>query len=121
MGHSLAGSVVLQMQKQYPAKQNKTTTYGAPVASMTAPDGINNKRYRNYDDPISMLDRGATMSVKDPLTLQNYLNIQSPSTISEVVTKMLNNHSYDKFTSNQIANTSQDTLVYKTDESIKVI
>ena len=60
------------------------------MASMTAPDGINNRRYRNYDDPVSMFDRGATMSVKDPLTLQNYLNITSPSNISEVVNKMFN-------------------------------
>ena len=71
VGHILAGSVVLEMQNQYPEIKFKTTTYGAPVASMTAPDGINNKRYRNYDDPVSMLDRGATMSVKDPITLQN--------------------------------------------------
>ncbi len=83
---------------------------------MTAPGGINNKRYRNYDDPVSMFDRWATMSVKDPLTLQNYLNIKTPSNISEVVTKMLNNHSYDNFTNNKIDNTSQDTFVYKTDE-----
>ena len=83
---------------------------------MTAPDGINSKRYRNYDDSVSMLDRGATMPVKDPLTLQNYLNIKSPSTISQVVTKLFNNHSYEKFTDNQRDNTSQDTLVYKTDE-----
>ena len=88
VGHSLAGSVVLEMQKQYPDINFKTTTYGAPVASMTAPDGINNKRYRNYDDPVSMLDRGATISVKDPLTLHNYLNIKTPSNISQGVTKM---------------------------------
>ena len=89
VGHSLAGSVVLEMQKQYPDTNFKTTTYGAPVASMTAPDGINNTRYRNCDDPVSMLDRGATMSVQDPITLQNYLNIKSPSTIAEVVAKAL--------------------------------
>ena len=116
VGHSLAGSVVLEMQKQYPDINFKTTTYGAPVASMTAPDGITNQMYRNYDDPVSMLDRGATMSVKDPLTLQDFLNIKSPSTISQVFTKLLNDHSYDNFTDNQIYNTSQDTLVYKTDE-----
>ena len=66
-----------------------------------------------------MLDRGATMSVKDPITLQNYLNIKSPSNIAEVVTKALNNHSYINFDKNQIDNTSQDTFVYKTYEYIK--
>ena len=94
---SLAGSVVLEMQKHYPDEQVETKTYGAPVASMTAPDGINHNRYRNYDDPVSMLDRGATMSVKDHMMLQNYLNIKSPSNIAEMVTKALNNHSYANF------------------------
>ena len=104
------------MQKQNPDRTFKTTTYGAAVASMTAPDGINNKRSRNYDDAISMLVRGSTMSVKDPLTLQTYLHIKTPSTISQVVTNMFNKHSYDNFTDNQIDNTSQDTFVRKTDE-----
>ena len=72
------------MQKQHPERTFKTTTYGAPVASLTVPDNINNKRYRNYDDAVSMFDRGSTMSVKNPLTLQNYLNIKSPSNIAEV-------------------------------------
>ena len=116
VGHSQAGSVVLEMQKQYPDRNFKTTTYGAPLLSMTTPDNINNKRYRNYDDPVSMFDRGATMNVKNPLTIQNYLNIKSPSNIAEVATKMLNNHAYDNFTDNQIDNTSQDMFVYKTDE-----
>ena len=115
-GHSLAGSVVLEMQKQFPDINFKTTTYGAPVASMTAPDGINNKRYRNYDDPVSMFDRGATMSTKDPLTLQNYLNIKTPSNIEQVGTKMFKNHSYAMFTDNQIDNAPQDSFVYKADE-----
>ena len=55
-----------------------------------------------------MLDRGATMSIKDPI---NYT-----ANIEDVVTNMLNNHSYKNFTDNQIDNTSQDTFVYKTDE-----
>ena len=62
------------MQKQYPDITFETTTYGAPVASMTTPDNIDNKRFRNSDDPISMFDRGATMSVKNPLNIQTYLN-----------------------------------------------
>ena len=63
-----------------------------------------------------MFDRGSTMSVKNPLTLQNYLNIKSPSNIAEVATKLLDNHAYDNFTNNKIDNTVQDTYVYKTDE-----
>ena len=65
-----------------------------------------------------MLDRGATMSVNNPLTIQNYQNIKSPSTIVDVITKTLDKHSYDKFTNNKITNTSQYTFVYKTDERL---
>ena len=108
MGHSLAGCVVLEMQKQDPAIIFKATTYGAPVASMTVPDGMNNKRYRNYDDPTSMLDRGSSMTVKDPVNYSSY--------ILHIGNKMLNNHSYNNFINHHIDNTSQDTYVYKTDE-----
>ena len=116
VAHSLGGSVVLEMRKQNPDRTFKTTTYGAPVISMTTPDNINNKRFRNYDDRISMFDRGATMVDKNPLIVQNYLNIKSPSNIVDVVHKLLNNHTYDKFTDHKLYNTSQDTFVYKTHE-----
>ena len=43
VGHSLVGSVVFEMQKQYPDRNFQTTTYGAHVASITVPDNINNK------------------------------------------------------------------------------
>ena len=87
VGHSLGGSVVLEMQKQNPDRTFETTTYGAPVMSMTTPDNINNKRLRNNDDPISMFDRRATMVDKNPSTIQKYLNIKSPSNIVAVATK----------------------------------
>ena len=44
VGHSFCGSLVSEMQKPYPYINFKTTTYGAPVASMTAPDNINTKK-----------------------------------------------------------------------------
>ena len=52
-----------------------------------------------------MLDRGAAMTVKDPI---NYA-----SNILDIGTKLLNNHSYTNFSNNQIDTTSQDTYVYK--------
>ena len=55
-----------------------------------------------------MLDRGAAMTVKDPLI--------DASEILGIGTKMLNGHSYSKLTDNKIDNTSQDIYVYKTDE-----
>ena len=60
-----------------------------------------------------MLDRGATMTVKD--------SINCDSNILDIGVKMLNNHSYNKFTNNKLDNTSQDTYVYRTDEQINKI
>ena len=70
-GHSLGGSVALEVQKNYPSHIKSTITYGAPVLEM--PKHINNiiggnnknvERYRNRWDPISSLDWGANNSVK---------------------------------------------------------
>lgn len=116
VGHSLAGAVVLEMQKQYPDRNFKTTTYGAPVASMTTPDNINNKRYRNYQDPVSILDRGATMNVKNQLNVKDYQNLNYISNVKDIATKALNNHGYENFTNNQIDDTTKETYVYRTDE-----
>ena len=58
VGHSLGGSVTLELQKQYP-ERFETTTYGAPVTAFSK-----GKRYRHtgflMTDPISMFDLGAT-------------------------------------------------------------
>ena len=116
VGHSFGGSVVLDMQKQYPEITFKTTTYGAPSISRTTPDNINHESFRNTDDPISMFDRGSTMVDENPLNIQSYLNIKSPSNIVDVATKLLDIHRYDNLTDHKITNTSQDTFVYKTDE-----
>ena len=75
------------MQKQYPDRTINTTTSGAPAMSTTTPDNINTQRFRNNDDPISMVDRGSSMVDNNPLTIQNYLNIESPSNTVDVATK----------------------------------
>ncbi len=59
-----------------------------------------------------MIDRGATMTVKNHMTIQNYLNIKSPSNMVDVIIKNLDNHGYDKFIKNKADNTTQDTFVY---------
>jgi hypothetical protein len=64
VGHSLGGSSVLELQKNHPERTFKTNTYGAPVASITTPDNVDNHRYRNYGDPVSLLDRGAETNSK---------------------------------------------------------
>ena len=63
-----------------------------------------------------MLDRGATMSLKHPMTIQTYLNIKSPSHIVDVVNKALDNHGYAHFINIKLDDTTQDAFVYKADE-----
>jgi len=52
VGHSMGGSVALAYGAAHP--QYRTTTYGAPVVSITP-----GERYRDTLDPVSMFDRGA--------------------------------------------------------------
>ena len=62
-GHSLGGSVALELQKNL-AKQGHNVdsrTFGAPVMDIKPFDRYytNAERYRHPTDPVSMLDRGA--------------------------------------------------------------
>ncbi len=90
VGHSLGGSVALELQKNFPDRKFKSNTYGAPVCSSTAADN----RFRNYFDPVSILDRGAASSV----------NIG------------LNPHTYSNFEKNKVSNTAFKSHSYRTDE-----
>ena len=58
VGHSLGGSVALQLQrdKGIPASR----TFGAPVLDLKRSDYGKSERYRHPIDPVSVLDRGAT-------------------------------------------------------------
>ena len=56
VGHSLGGSVALQMQQDHQIP--KSRTFGAPVVDLN-PFG-KAERYRHVMDPVSVLDRGAT-------------------------------------------------------------
>ena len=64
VGHSLGGSVSLELQKNYPKQIKKSRTYGAPVMDLLGSEADNNDRYRNWLDPVSVLDRGAKKSIK---------------------------------------------------------
>ncbi len=59
MGHSLGGSVALELQDNMADRKFKTNTYGAPVLSFTPAEN----RYRNRGDPVSMLDFGSQSSL----------------------------------------------------------
>ena len=66
VGHSLGGSVALQMQKDRGIPQSRT--FGAPVLDLKPFDRYFNKaeRYRHPLDPVSMFDRGATWGAFKP-------------------------------------------------------
>jgi hypothetical protein len=75
VGHSLGGSVALELQQNFPERNFKTNTYGAPVFSATPAGTATGNRYRNYFDPISFLDRGANSSINiglNPHTFGNF-------------------------------------------------
>ena len=59
IGHSLGGAVALELEKNNPDRGLTTTTYGAPVATLTNDQG---NRFRHPYDPVSMFDRGATVA-----------------------------------------------------------
>jgi hypothetical protein len=108
VGHSLGGSSVLELQKNHAEKTFKTNTYGAPAASMTTPDNVNNHRYRNYGDPISMFDRGAESRLK-PDALKNYAEagaqFYTEGTVNQlsIYRGITSAHSYDNFDKNKIS------------------
>ena len=56
VGHSLGGSVALEMQKTHNIPSSRT--FGAPVLDFNPKQ--NPERYRHPLDPFSVLDRGAT-------------------------------------------------------------
>ena len=63
VGHSLGGSVSLELPKNYPDRVKKSRTYGAPVMDLLGSESENNDRHRNWFDPASIFDRGAKKSI----------------------------------------------------------
>jgi hypothetical protein len=59
-GHSLGGSVVLELQKNYPEREYTTRTFGAPVSSdvteLVEHGNDEIQRYRHFGDVISSRD-----------------------------------------------------------------
>ena len=63
IGHSLAGSVALELQKNYP-HITSSRTYAAPVLDLTGREHGKVDRYHNWFGPISILDRSASRNIK---------------------------------------------------------
>ncbi len=53
VGHSLGGSVSLELQKNYPERIKKSRTYGAPVMDLLGSQSEDNDRCRSWFDPVS--------------------------------------------------------------------
>ena len=102
VGHSLGGVSVLELQKNHPETKFRTNTYGAPAASITTPDNIDNHRYRNYLDPVSMFDAGAESNYKASAAKTMAMAIFSgnPEKIGQGI---LDAHSYDNFDQNKVS------------------
>jgi hypothetical protein len=79
VGHSLGGSVALELQGNMEYRHFKTNTYGAPVFSLTPATN----RYRNYGDPVSMFDLGAQKSQYIGLNPHSYDNLADKNVVSE--------------------------------------
>jgi pimeloyl-ACP methyl ester carboxylesterase len=109
VGHSLGGSSVLELQKNHRERTSKTNTYGAPAASITAPDNVNNHRYRNYGDPIRIFDGGAQPNIKTS-ALKHYIEagaeFWTEGTVHPIAlyNGITDTHSYDNFDTNKVSN-----------------
>jgi len=64
VGHSLGGAVALDVAKDHSIG---STTYGAPVFGVSRGD-----RFREYLDPVSMFDFGATNRMSFPHSYRGY-------------------------------------------------
>ena len=71
VGHSLGGSVILDIQKN--KSKMTSTTYGAPVIQIGTKQG---NRYRFPFDPISYLDNGAITVNKFNINPHSYSNYE---------------------------------------------
>ena len=64
VGHSLGGSIALEMQSNFKDRIPKSRTYGAPVFNLLGSDSENAERYKRWLDPFSVLDRSTEKTVK---------------------------------------------------------
>ena len=112
VGHSLGGVSVLELQKNHTETKFRTNTYGAPAASKQAPDNIENHRYRNDLDPVSMFDGGAESNYKASAAKTMAYAIFSGNP-ENIVNGILDAHSYDNFDKNKVSDkvyTAQPTV-----------
>jgi pimeloyl-ACP methyl ester carboxylesterase len=89
IGHSLGGSVALELEKNFPKQIESSRTYGAPVLDLTEHEmDPRVQRYRNMLDPVAVFDNAANVSVNfNPFASKtlthSYANISNNFTSSE--------------------------------------
>ena len=71
VGHSLGGSVTLELAKNNPENNLFTTTYGAPVFSDSLQYG---NRFRSVGDPVSIFDNSAIPNMPTSINPHSYDN-----------------------------------------------
>ena len=77
VGHSLGGAVALELQKN---KGLETTTYGAPVFSLTS----GGDRHRQFLDPVAMFDFAAQTTLPRSLNPHGYAPLANNRTTDQV-------------------------------------
>ena len=78
-GHSLGGSVALELAKNHPERELVTRTYGAPVSTLADDQG---ERFRHPGDPVSMFDFGAQEAPAPDWNPHSYEGFDIPATQS---------------------------------------
>ena len=71
IGHSLVGSVALELAKNNPKSNLFTTPYGAPVFNDSLQYG---NRFRSVGDPVSLFDNGAITKIPTSINPHSYDN-----------------------------------------------
>ena len=64
VGHSLGGSASSEFQKNYPDRIKNARAYGAPMFDFVGSGSAKTERYRNWFDPVSVLDKRAKQNIK---------------------------------------------------------
>ena len=86
VGHSLGGSVALELEKNYNHITN-SRTYGAPVFDLMGKESNNVSRYRNWGDIFSIADRSAKKSTK----LNPFESLSFTHDYSNIANKFISN------------------------------
>ena len=100
VGHSLGSAVTHELQFQHPEKNYTSNTYGVPTWSNSG-DPTGSSRYRNYGDPVSVLDRGSNMNFK-PSVITKFFEGLPLGLDHALLNSSLEAHSYDNFDTQQI-------------------